>query len=180
MEAAQAGLVAEAETTNERAQGEHMTALATAHTDTPARHLTVADVMTPGVIHCTPDTPLRGVAHLMSDRHVHAVYVFDYGIEDDEAVEMWGLVSDLDLIAALPVIDERTAGNTAVTPLLTVSTKERLDRAAQVMAESGNAHLAVIDPVTTRPAGVLSTLDVARAVAAETRATGADHVGAGR
>ena len=83
-------------------------------------------------------------------------------------------VSDLDLIAALPVIGERTAGNSAVTPLLTVSLNERLDRAAQVMTESGNAHLAVIDPQTGRPAGVLSTLDVARALAegARVRAAG--------
>jgi CBS domain-containing protein len=126
---------------------------------------TVGDVMTPNVIHCTPDTPLREVARLMSDHHVHAVYVFD------DAVEIWGLVSDLDLIAALPVIDERTAGSMAVTPLLTVSTDERLDRAAQVMSESANAHVAVIDLLTGRPAGVLSTLDVAGALAA-------DHVGA--
>jgi CBS domain-containing protein len=163
METPQPRLVAEAETTDERAQGEDMTALATPRTQT----MTVADVMTPEVIHCTPQTPLRGVAHLMSDRHVHAVYVFDYGIEDDETMQMWGLVSDLDLIAALPVLDDRTAGNTAVTPLLTVSKNERLDRAAQLMAESGNAHLAVIDPLTHRPAGVLSTLDVARAVSGE-------------
>jgi predicted transcriptional regulator len=128
---------------------------------------TVGDVMTREVIHCSPETPLRAVAQLMADNHVHAVYVFNYGIEDDEAVEMWGLISDLDLIAALPVIDERTAGNSAVTPLLTVSLNERLDRAAQVMAESGNAHLAVIDPETRRPAGVLSTLDVARALTHE-------------
>lgn len=130
---------------------------------------TVADVMTPDVIHCTSDTPLRDVARLMAEHHVHAVYVLD-GCVDDDSVEIWGLVSDLDLIAALPVLDERTAGSMAVTPLLTVSSDERLDRAAQVMSESANAHLAVIDPHTRRPAGVLSTLDVAGAVAA-------DHVG---
>jgi CBS domain-containing protein len=121
--------------------------------------------MSPGVIHCTPETPLRNVARLMADRHVHAVYVFDYGFEDDETVELWGLVSDLDLIAALPVIDERTAGNSAITPLVAVSLDEELSRAAQLMAETANAHLAVIDPLTGRPAGVLSTLDIARALA---------------
>lgn len=126
---------------------------------------TVAEVMTPDVIHCTPDTPLREVARLMADHRVHAVYVFD-----GEPAEIWGLVSDLDLLAALPVLDERTAGSMAVTPLLTVSSDERLDRAAQVMSESANAHLAVVDPLTGRPAGVLSSLDVAGAVAA-------DHVG---
>ena len=58
----------------------------------------------------------------------------------------------------------RTAGNSAVTPLVTVSLTERLDRAAQLMAESGNAHLGVIDPRTGRAVGVLSTLDIARAI----------------
>src|SRR6266702_8286196 len=118
--------------------------------DVPQR-TTVAEVMTPGVIHCAPETPLRKVAELMAEHRVHAVYVFDYGSEDDEAWQMWGLVSDLDLIAALPVIDERTAGESAVTPLVTVSLDERLDRAAQLMAETANAHLGVIDPRTGRP-----------------------------
>jgi len=152
-------------------------------TPAAADFATVADVMTPGMIHCAPETPLRNVARLMAENHVHAVYVFDYGVEDDEAMQMWGLVSDLDLVAALPVIDERTAGNSAVTPLVTVSLDERLDRAAQLMAESANAHLGVIDPTTGRPAGVLSTLDVARAIAKDRpphTSPGASHVGAGR
>lgn len=140
--------------------------------------------MSPRVIHCPPETPLRNVARMMAENNVHAVYVFDYGVEDDEAVRIWGLVSDLDLIAALPVIDERTAGNSAITPLITVSIDERLDRAAQLMAETANAHLAVIDPVTRRPAGVLSTLDIARAIAGTRGGRAAldeaDYVGAAR
>lgn len=140
----------------------------------------VADVMSPRVIHCTPETPLEDVARVMATNHVHAVYVFDYGTEDDEAVLMWGLVSDLDLVAALPVIDERVAGNTAVTPLVTVSSDESLERAAQLMSETANAHLAVIDPLTDRPAGVLSTLDIARAIAERTVQREPEHVGARR
>ena len=34
------------------------------------------------------------------------------------------------------------------------------------MAQYGTAHLAVIDPTSRRPVGVISTLDIARAVAA--------------
>jgi CBS domain-containing protein len=33
------------------------------------------------------------------------------------------------------------------------------------MTESGVSHLAVVDPRTRRPVGVVSTLDIARAVA---------------
>lgn len=125
---------------------------------------TVADVMTANVIHCLPETPLRAVAHLMTSHGIHAVYVFDYG-RDDQTAELWGLVSDLDVAAAWPVLDERTAGNSAVTPLVTVAPDEPVGRAAQLMAESGCAHLAVIDRGTRQPVGVVSTLDLARIAA---------------
>jgi CBS domain-containing protein len=121
--------------------------------------------MTTGVINCTPETPLRGVARLMTRNRVHAVYVFDYGFEDDETVTAWGLVSDLDLIAAARGNLNRTARDASVTPLVTVAPHDTLDRAAQLMSEYGNAHLAVIDPASGRPVGVISTLDIARVLA---------------
>ncbi len=126
----------------------------------------VADVMTEGLITCAPSTPLRGVARLMAEHRVHSVFVFDYGNEDDESPELWGIVSDLDLVAAAWVNpDQQTAGESAVTPLIYVRKDDDLRHAAQLMTESGVSHLAVVDPVTKRPVGVLSTLDIARAVA---------------
>jgi CBS domain-containing protein len=130
-------------------------------------HVSTADAMNAGVIRCAPETPLRAVARLMATYDVHAVYVFDFGQEDDESVRIWGLVSDLDVAAAWPVIDQRTAGGTAVAPVLTVSADEPLEQAAELMAQKGSSHLAVLDPATGRPVGVLSTLDVARVIAAE-------------
>jgi CBS domain-containing protein len=124
----------------------------------------VSDAMTTGLISCSPETPLRAVAGLMTRNRVHAVYVFDYGSEDDETTQLWGLVSDLDVAAAAQKVDERTAGDSAVTPLVTVNTDDQLGRAAQLMAEKSVSHLAVLDPVTRRPVGVLSTLDVARII----------------
>ena len=68
-------------------------------------HARVADAMSHGVIHCAPETPLRTVARMMATYGVHAVYVFD------DADELLGLVSDLDLAAAACCdIDRRTAG----------------------------------------------------------------------
>lgn len=126
----------------------------------------VAEAMTTGLISCAPETPLRAVAKLMARNRVHAVYVFDYGYEDDETTQLWGLVSDLDVVAAArDDVDERTAGQSAVAPLVTVSSDDRLARAAQLMAEKGVSHLAVLDPASKRPVGVLSTLDIARVVA---------------
>jgi CBS domain-containing protein len=101
----------------------------------------------------------------MADRRVHAIFVFDYGYEDDETVELWGLVSDLDIVAAAAGdIDARTARDSAVTPLVTVTSEMPLEQAGQLMAEQGVSHLAVLDPHSHRPVGVLSTLDIARAV----------------
>jgi len=132
----------------------------------PFVNATVADVMTEGLISCAPSTPLRSVARLMSSHRVHSVFVFDYGQEDDETTELWGIVSDLDLVAAAWAdVDEQTAGASAVTPLVTVSKHDDLRHAAQLMAESGVSHLAVVDPATERPLGVISTLDIASAVA---------------
>jgi CBS domain-containing protein len=138
----------------------------TRHTSQPLGSVRVADAMTTGVISCPPDTPLRAVAELMALRRVHAVYVFDYGSEDDETAELWGLVSDLDLVAAAQGdIDSRTARDTSVTPLVTVRSDDSLDRAVQLMSEYGVSHLAVLERLSRRPVGVLSTLDVARVVA---------------
>ena len=132
----------------------------------PFEEATVADAMSRGVIHCTPETPLRTVAQLMTTHTVHAVFVFDYGNEADETTELWGMVSDLDVAAAAcGDIDACTAALSAVAPLRTVTSDELLTTAAQAMAFNGLAHLAVLDPATRRPVGVLSTLDVARAVA---------------
>src|SRR6201981_310164 len=66
----------------------------------PFSDASVADAMSHGVIHCAPETPLRVVARMMATYGVHAVYVFDYGDEDDNAMELWGLVSDLNVGAA--------------------------------------------------------------------------------
>lgn len=78
-------------------------------------------------------------------------------------------MSDLDIAAAaVGDVDRRTAGDSAVTPLVTVASDAPLLMAAQRMAETGNSHVAVVDSSTRRPVGVVSTLDVARAVAVRT------------
>src|SRR5690348_12929473 len=48
----------------------------------------VVDGMTTGLISCAPEATLRTVAKLTAAHRVHAVYVFDYGLEDDETVEL--------------------------------------------------------------------------------------------
>ena len=85
---------------------------------------------------------------------------------DDDVDAVWGIVSDLDLVAAASVRDlaEQNAGATAATVALTIEAPETLQRAAQLMTEHGASHLVVVDR-DHRPVGIISTLDIARALA---------------
>ncbi len=128
---------------------------------------TVGDVMSHGVISCPPETPLRVVARMMATHSVHAIFVFERADDDDVPPQMWGVVSDLDLVAATQLdLDTLTAGATAVTPLVSVAVDSSIPEAGGLMAQYGIAHLAVTEPGSRRPIGVISTLDIARAVAA--------------
>jgi CBS domain-containing protein len=134
----------------------------------PFEAATVGDVMSRGVISCPPETPLRVVARMMATFGVHAIFVFEHTDEDDEAPQLWAVVSDLDLVAATRLdLDTLTAGATAVTPLINVAADRSIAEAGSLMAQYGIAHLAVTDPDSDRPIGVISTLDIARAVATE-------------
>jgi CBS domain-containing protein len=120
----------------------------------------VANAMHRGVLTCPRDTPLSRVASIMARERVHCVVVTD---ESASVRSLWGVVSDLDLVAAASVrnLDEQTAGGTAATAVLTISPRETLQRAAQLMTENATTHLIVVDPVDSHPVGVISTLDVA-------------------
>lgn len=123
--------------------------------------VTVGAVMHPGVITCSLDTPLREVAETMAAERVHSIVACD--AED----ALWGIVSDLDLVAVASArdIDIRTAGGMAATPVVLVTPDDSVEHAAQLMTENAISHLVVVEPGGGRPVGVLSTLDVARAVA---------------
>jgi CBS domain-containing protein len=120
--------------------------------------VTVSAAMHLGVITCSLDTPLREVAETMARQRVHCVVAYD----GDGS--LWGVVSDLDLVAVASArdIDIRTAGGMAATPVVLVASDDSLEHAAQLMTENAISHLVVVEPVDGRPVGILSTLDVAR------------------
>ena len=121
----------------------------------------VGDVMTEGVVSCSPDTPLREVAALMVENRIHSVVVYEGGPE-----RAWRIVSDIDLVnAANADMDREQASEVAATPVVTVTPDARLGRVAQLMAEYQTAHLVVVDPGSGRPVGVISSLDLARTLA---------------
>jgi CBS domain-containing protein len=129
--------------------------------------LSVVDAMHPGLISCSPDTPLRTVARMMATYRVHAVLVTTHGAEELPGGGVWGVVSDVDLLRAAQDddLDKQKTRAIAATPVLTVTTGDGLADAAQLMTEHEVSHLIVIEPQSARPVGVLSTLDIARALA---------------
>jgi CBS domain-containing protein len=125
----------------------------------------VSDVMRAGVVACTPETPLTEVARLMSEHRIHCVVVGSLQ-EDLHGTHLeWGVVSDLDLARAAAAGEELTAGQVAATEPVTAAPSDTLSDVARVMGDHDVAHLVVIDDKDAEPIGVISTLDVARALA---------------
>lgn len=130
-------------------------------------HLRVVDAMHPGLITCSLDVPLRTVARMMATYRVHAILVTAHGEEELAGGGLWGVVSDTDLLRAAEAgdLDERPARTIAATPVLMVDASDDLAHAARLMVEHEVSHLLVVEPQSTRPVGVVSTLDIARALA---------------
>ncbi len=129
----------------------------------------VRDAMQLGLFHCAADDDVAAVAHTMAEQSIHWVVVAGITARDHTGEHLaWGIVSDLDLMRALaPGADEATAGEFAGTEIVAVSPLESLGQAVQLMAEHETAHLVVVSPDTGNPVGMLSTLDVARAIDGE-------------
>jgi CBS domain-containing protein len=121
----------------------------------------VADVMHGGVVTCGLYAPMTDVARKMATNRIHCVVVWNEPARNERA-ELWGVVSDLDLVkvAATEDLLARAAGESASSPPLIVAGDETLRRAAQMMVEHELTHLVVVNPSTKQPVGVLSTLDV--------------------
>ena len=118
----------------------------------------VDDFANVGILSCPAEAPLEEVAWLMADNRVHALVV--EGEDRNPPV-----VSDSDLVAAAGSghFDELCARDVAGTEAVSVSRSDTLERATQLLAEHGVTHLIVRDD-RWRPVGILSTLDVAKAI----------------
>ena len=125
----------------------------------------VREAMQLGLFSCSPEDPIDAVARTMAEQAIHCVVVAGIARRDHGGEHLgWGIVSDLDLMAALdPDTGAATAGEIAGSEIVTVSPRDPLALAARLMATHQTAHLVVVSPETGRPVGMLSTLDVARA-----------------
>jgi CBS domain-containing protein len=129
-------------------------------------HATVADAMHPGILSCEPDATLSEVARMMATQHVHCVAVVDMSHEKPPHGFVWGIISDLDLVAAGIRDDtERTARDLAGQPVMSVKPSVPLRDAGELMLTHRASHLVVTDAEAGRPIGILSTLDVAGVLA---------------
>ena len=116
-----------------------------------------------GVLTCDREASLSEVARVMTEHSIHCIVVEN---DSSDGGPFWGVVSDLDLVAAATVrdLDDQTAGGTAASPIVMVTPAETLERAAQLMTEHSTSHLIVADVGLLEPVGVISTLDVAAAL----------------
>ncbi len=127
--------------------------------------LTISEVMHPGVIDCPPQTPLREVASLMAENSVHCVVVDGLARGPHTERLVWGVISDVDFMRAAGAERmEGEAGEIATLEIVTINPTDNIQQAAQLMGEHECSHLIVVDPDSGRPLGVVSSLDVARAL----------------
>jgi CBS domain-containing protein len=114
-----------------------------------------------GVYTCAAEDPLQEAARIMANNRVHSVV-----ITNGNGARPIGIVSDLDVLAAVAGGADCTAGEAAATETLTVPADEALQAAAQLMNEHAVSHLVVVDAIEGYPLGVLSSLDIAAVYAA--------------
>jgi CBS domain-containing protein len=128
----------------------------------------VADVMSAPLVTCSPDVPLVEVADLMARHRIHALVVLAEGTPI--AGRPWAILSEVDLIGAAP-FDETgwSAGRVAGTPVVTIAPDDDLASAAATMAAHSVTHLIAVD-AAGEPVGVVSALDLARAMSAASAA----------
>ena len=124
----------------------------------------VADVMHPGVLTCHSGSTLHDLARTMTAHGVHTVAV--WGDEDEDSIGFRGIVSDLDLLSAV-MRGEPLASPALVaarTDVHTVRAGEPLSAGARLMVDERTTHVVVLDDERDRIVGLLSALDVARAL----------------
>lgn len=131
------------------------------------RRVSVSDAMHEGLVTCSPEDSLRTVARLLAVYRVHAVVVLPRHGSDAGHVASWKVISDLDLAQAAAELDldDATAGDVAGGAVRCVQSNEPLSSAVLTMIANRISHVIVVERANGRPRGILSTLDVARALA---------------
>jgi CBS domain-containing protein len=127
----------------------------------------VSAVMHHGVINVPPQSTLEEAAREMAHHRVHCVVVDGLARGADRREHLvWAILTDLDLMRAVAAGQlELSVGELAASEIVTVSPGDTIEHVAQLMAEHDITHIVVVSPDTGRPSGVISSLDVAGALA---------------
>ena len=131
----------------------------------PAAEVTVADVMHRGVIFCERQATAQELADTMIANGVHSVAVLGHTQNERHDPTVWGIVSDVDLLAAALDRDAPgTAGDLAHQPVITIRATRPIREAAETIAIYRVNHLVVIEGEMQTPVGFVAPLDIAQAL----------------
>jgi CBS domain-containing protein len=131
----------------------------------------VRDIMRPGLLTCSPDTPLGQVAILLRERRVHALIV------SNPTEAPLGLISDFDLLAgewistdkeSLATMKKLTARDLMTSPIDTIDAGATVEQAARLMLEKKVHRLMVSED--EKPVGVISISDIVASIAGQIKA----------
>ena len=138
--------------------------------DTSRLHrIAAADAMHRGVLSVPFDTPLTKVAQMIARYRMHCIVALEE--RGEYQTRYWGLIpaAEVARIATDHDLEDRTAGGSIQSPVYTVEPTDTVLDAAQLMRDHEVEHVIVVDPVSDRPLGVISTLDVVQVLAGETQ-----------
>lgn len=131
----------------------------------PAPEATVAEAMHRGVIFCERQATAQELTDTMIAHGVHSVAVLGHAQNEHRDPTVWGIVSDVDLLAAALDPDAPgTAGDLAHQPVITIRATRPIREAAETIATYRVNHLVVIDGEMQTPVGFIAPLDIARAL----------------
>jgi CBS domain-containing protein len=127
--------------------------------------MTVADAMNPGIVSCPHDAKIIDVARIMARHYVHCVAIMNLAHDESGELVVWGVVTDLDMLrGAIERDGHADVASLVEQPVITVRPALSLRDAGEVMLTNHVSHLVVTDPDTALPIGILSSLDIARAL----------------
>jgi CBS domain-containing protein len=126
---------------------------------------TVEDIMHPGVIGCAADAPVATVAWILADENIHSVVVHLAEGSGGSVADRWAVITTADVLRALDAgaegLTARALAKRSV-PAAFVAPTDGVDRVVRLMARHDLTHVLVVEDGS--PAGIVSSLDVAREV----------------